>query len=105
MGITGVSATSSVGDLTIDNTELIFLTGVSSTASVGSVTVDDMAVGLSGVSATFSVGSITPAAMTVGLTGQEITTSVAGFGVSTGFGIQAYQDVDTGVNITYSDVA
>jgi len=30
---------------------------------------------------------------------------VAGFGISTGFGIQAYQDVDTGTNITYSDVA
>ena len=105
VGLTGGSATSSVGSLTIDNTEIILITGVSSTVSVGSVTVDDMAVGLSGVSATFSVGSITPATMVVGLTSQEITASVAGFGVSTGFGIQAYQDVDTGTNITYSDVA
>ena len=105
VGITGVSATSSIGSVVVDNIELIDLTGLSSTVSVGSVTVDDMAVGLSGISATLSVGSITAADMTVGLTGQEITTSVAGFGVSTGFGIQAYQDVDTGTNITYSDVA
>ena len=63
-----------------------------------------MTVGLGSQSSTFSVGSITPADV-MGLTGQQITSSLAGFGVSTGFGIQAYQDVDTGVNITYSDVA
>ena len=41
----------------------------------------------------------------MGLTGQEITSTVAGFGVSTGFGIQSYQDVDTGSNSSYTDVA
>ena len=41
----------------------------------------------------------------IGLTGQEFTASVAAFGTSTGFGIQAYQSVDTGSNISYSDVA
>jgi len=63
-----------------------------------------MSVGLSGLSRTLSVGSISPADV-VGLTGQQITSSLAGFGSSTGFGIQAYQDVDTGSNISYSDVA
>jgi len=41
----------------------------------------------------------------MGLTGQQMTSSVAAFGTSTGFGIQAYSDVDTGSNISYSDVA
>ena len=40
----------------------------------------------------------------MGLTGQEITSSVAGFGTATGFGIQAYSNVDTGSNF-YTDVA
>ena len=53
---------------------------------------------------TASVGSLTPPVV-MGLTGQAATASVAGFGVSTGFGIQGYQDVDTGSNISYSDVA
>ena len=125
VGLTGQSATASVGSPTpiIDFTGV--LSGQSATVSVGAISPTEMSVGLggqsitsavgviapadvvglSGISATFSIGSITPAGMTVGLTGQEITTSVAGFGVSTGFGIQAYQDVDTGTNITYIDVA
>ena len=39
------------------------------------------------------------------LTGQSATVSVAGFGTATGFGIQAYSDVDTGSNSSYTDVA
>ena len=54
--------------------------------------------GLTGVSSTSSVGSLSPADI-VGLTGQLATTSVGEIG------IQAYQDVDTGSNISYSDVA
>ena len=64
-----------------------------------------MTVGLTGVSATFSVGSITLSDNTVGLTSQEITSSVAAFGTATGFGIQAYSNVDTGSNSSYTDVA
>ena len=60
--------------------------------------------GLTGVSATGSVGAITPADV-MGLTGQSMTSSVAGFGTATGFGIQAYQAVDTGSNTSYTDVA
>jgi hypothetical protein len=41
----------------------------------------------------------------VGLTGVEATASVAGFGTADGFGIQAYQAVDTGSNTSYTDVA
>jgi len=34
-----------------------------------------------------------------------MTTSVAAFGTASGFGIQAYSDVDTGSNSSYTDVA
>jgi len=60
--------------------------------------------GLTGISSTASVGSLTPADV-MGLTGVSATTSVAGFGTSSGFGIQAYQAIDTGSNTTYSNVA
>jgi hypothetical protein len=102
--LTGVQTTSGVGSVESGIVEFVPVTGVSSTTSVGSISLDQMTVGLGSQSSTFSVGSITPADV-MGLTGQQITSSLAGFGVSTGFGIQAYQDVDTGVNITYSDVA
>ena len=102
--LTGVQTTSGIGSVESGIVEFVPVTGVSSTTSVGSISLDQMTVGLGSQSSTFSVGSITPADV-MGLTGQQITSSLAGFGVSTGFGIQAYQDVDTGVNITYSDVA
>jgi hypothetical protein len=41
----------------------------------------------------------------MGLTGVSATVSVAGFGTADGFGIQAYQAIDTGSNTSYSDVA
>ena len=102
---TGQQITGSVGDTIEGTIEFIPVTGVSATLSVGSISLDQMTVGLSGQSGTLSVGSIAPTEMLVGLPGQEITSSLAGFGTSTGFGIQAYQDVDTGSNISYSDVA
>ena len=61
--------------------------------------------GLTGVSATASVGSPLVADFAIGLTGVSATSSVAGFGTATGFGIQAYSDVDTGSNTSYTDVA
>ena len=103
MGVTGVSATTSLGTANTNSNPTISVTGVSATSAIGSLSPADV-MGLTGVSSTASVGSLTPADI-MGLTGVSATTSVAGFGVSTGFGIQAYQDVDTGVNITYSDVA
>lgn len=80
------------------------MTGVSATLSVGSISLDQFSIELSGQSFTSSVGSITPADV-MGLTGVSATASVAGFGTSTGFGIQAYQTIDTGSNTTYSNVA
>ena len=105
MGLTGVSSTAGVGSITTGAVEIISPSGVSGTLSVGNIDPIPMVVGLTGVSATFSVGSITLSDNTVGLTGQEITSSVAAFGTATGFGIQAYQSVDTGSNSSYSDVA
>ena len=93
-----------MGNIDATDAQIIDVSGVAATLSVGSISPDNMSVGLSGLSRTLSVGSITPADV-VGLTGQQITSSIAEFGVSTGFGIQAYQDVDTGSNISYSDVA
>ena len=104
VGLSGLSSTSAVGNVDATDAQIVDVSGVAATLSVGSISLDQMTVGISGLSRTLSVGSITPADV-VGLTGQQITSSVAGFGVSTGFGIQAYQDVDTGSNISYSDVA
>ena len=103
MGLTGVSATTSLGTLSTNSNPIVDVTGVSATSSVGSISPADV-MGLTGVSATFSVGSIVPADV-MGLTGQTITSSVAGFGTATGFGIQAYSNVDTGSNSSYTDVA
>ena len=96
--ITGVSATASVGSLEVGPISLIDLTGVAATASVGSISPADV-VGISGVSATASVGSITAADIVIGLTSDQITSSIGTIG------IQAYGDIDTGSNTSYSDVA
>ena len=103
MGVTGVSATTSIGTLSINSNPTVNVSGVSATSSVGSLTVTDV-IGLTGVSATSAVGSLTPADV-MGLTGVSATASVAGFGTATGFGIQAYQAIDTGSNTSYTDVA
>jgi len=100
----GVSATTSLGSLAISSVELIDVTGVSTTASVGSISPTEMAMGLTGVSATGSVGSISPTEMMMGLTGVSATASVASMTTSSGGGIFAYADIDTGSNITYTDV-
>jgi hypothetical protein len=105
VGLTGVSATASVGSITTGSVEIITPTGVSATASVGDIDPIPMVVGLTGVSFTGSVGSVTIADESIGLSGQSITSSVAAFGTASGFGIQAYSDVDTGSNSSYTDVA
>ena len=102
MGLTGVSSTTSVGTLSVNSNPTVNVTGVSATSSVGSLTVTDV-IGLTGVSATSAVGSLTPADV-MGLTGVSATASVAAFGTATGFGIQAYQAIDTGSNTSYTDV-
>ena len=103
MGVTGVSASVSLGDISTSSNPIIVPTSLSMTSSVGSISPADV-MGLTGVSATGSVGTLTPADV-MGLTGIEATASVAGFGTATGFGIQAYQAIDTGSNTSYTDVA
>jgi hypothetical protein len=104
VGISGVSATSASGSISINSSPVIIPTGQAITSSVGSI--DPLAIvqGLTGQAMTSSVGSLLPADV-MGLTGVSATASVATFGSSTGFGIQAYQAVDTGSNISYSNVA
>jgi hypothetical protein len=101
---TGQQATSTIGDLIAGIVEFVPTTGVEATSSVGSISLDQMTVSFNGVASTTSTGALTPADV-MGLTGVSSTVSVAGFGVSTGFGIQAYQAIDTGSNTTYSNVA
>ena len=105
MGLTGVSSTSNVGSITIGSSPSLTLTGQQITSSTGSI--DPLAIvqGLTGQSFSASVGSVTVADLVLGISGVEATASVAAFGTATGFGIQAYSDVDTGSNISYSDVA
>ena len=105
VGISGVSSTSSLGSVSIGSSPVTAITGVSMTASVGSI--DPLAIvqGLTGQSATSSVGSVTVADLVLGLSGVEATSSVAAFGTASGFGIQAYSDVDTGSNSSYTNVA
>ena len=70
---------------TLSPADVMRLTGLSTTSSVGSLSIRlDPIVSLEGLSA---------------------TSSVALFGTSSGFGIQAYSDVDTGSNSSYTSVA
>jgi len=103
MGLTGVSATVSLGTATTNSNPIVSVTGIAATTSVGSLTPADV-MGLTGVSATASVGALTPQDV-MGLTGVSATASVAEFGTATGFGIQAYQAIDTGSNTSYTNVA
>jgi len=97
MGLTGISATASVGTVTVVNTELIDPTGVSATTSLGSV-VTETAYILTGVSATSAVGAITPTDMVIGLTGLSATVSLGSGGVSP----LHYKDVDITGNTSYT---
>jgi len=75
--LAGVSATSSVGGLTLDLTSVISPTGVSTTSSVGSLSfVIDSTPAITGVSATVSVGTVDPDQDIVGLSGFGLTSSV-----------------------------
>ena len=105
IGLTGVSATFNVGSISIGSSPVINLTGQQATVSVGSI--DPLAIvqGLTGQSITSAVGSVTVADLVLGISGVEATASVATFGTSTGFGIQAYSNVDTGSNTSYTNVA
>ena len=105
IGLTGVSATFSIGSIEISTNPIIDVTGVAITSGVGAIDPQGVVMGLTGVSATASVGSVVVADFTIGLTGVSATSSVAVFGTASGFGIQAYSDVDTGSNTSYTNVA
>ena len=98
IGLSGVSATASVGpDFVITDTVVTVLgSGGVGTTNVGIILPADV-VGISGVSATSAIGSITPADV-LGLTGQVATASV---GDPAGLG---YGDIDISGNTSYSDV-
>ena len=97
--ITGVSATTSVGEITVGSVELINVTGVSATSSISSVTLE-FAYELSGQSSTSNVGSFSTIPDVVqGLVTDSITSTVG-----EPF-ILHYQDVDTGSNTSYTGVA
>jgi len=103
VGVSSSAITSAVGSLS--PADVIGLTGVSATFNVGSVNIAaNPVINVTGQAATSSVGSISPADV-MGLTGVSTTSAVAGFGTATGFGIQAYSDVDTGSNTSYTNVA
>ena len=96
--ITGVSATTSVGELTTGSIELINLTGVAATSGIGSVTLE-FTYELSGQSSTSAVGSITPADVIQGLVTDPLTSTVGLLG------IESYANIDTGSNTSYTSVA
>ncbi len=76
VGLTGLSATSSVNSFaSVSTNATITLSGLSLTASAGLLTEDDHSVGLSGLSATSAVGSLAPADV-MGLSGLSVTSSV-----------------------------
>jgi hypothetical protein len=111
IGLSGVSATASVGpDVQVDDTIVVDLTGLcaGATSSVGAIVPDGMALGISGVSCTPSVGSITPADV-MGLTGVSATISVGnpaplGYGDIDITGNTSYSDVNKTNSASYSDV-
>ena len=77
MGLTGQSATTTLGTPTLDISLSLTLTGQSATATVGSIIPADQSMGLTGQSATTSLGSPTARSYnTTTLTGQSATTTL-----------------------------
>ena len=105
MGLSGFGTTLSLGSVTTTGGTLVNLDGQSATASVGSILPADV-MGVTGVSSTVSLGTASTTSNPLVIpTGQSATVSIAAFGTSSGFGIQAYSNVDTGSNSSYTDVA
>ena len=77
MGLSGLSATSSVGAPTAISDVTLVPTGISATSTLGSVSFDfSIDVPLTGVSSTSSVGAIDPADQVMGLTGLSSLSSI-----------------------------
>ena len=82
MGLTGLEATTTLGEPITSQNPIVDLTGVSMTASTGNLDPADQVMGLTGVLATASVGTIDPADQVMGLTGVSATASVSPIGVA-----------------------
>ena len=107
MGLTGQQVNTQVGNLIEETATFVTPTGVSATSSVGSLTLE-IGVPLTGVSATASVGTISPADV-MGLTGQEATSAVGnvfplGYGDVNITGNTSYNNVDVTHETSYTDV-
>ncbi len=74
MGLTGLSAQTAVGSLAVVVDNTLTLTSLSATSAVGSISPADV-MGLTGLSATSAVGSISPADV-MGLTGLSAETTL-----------------------------
>ena len=109
VGLTGLSLSTDVGEITVASVELIDVDGVGATTSVGSVIIETAYL-ISGQIATSAVGSISPTEMTVGLTGVEATAAVGSVSPLGYFDIDItgntnYNDIDITGNTSYTDVA
>jgi len=94
--LTGVDATSSVGDLTTSDAQVFTPTGVGATTSVGAI-IPAIGVSLTGQAMTSGVGVISPADV-MGLTGVSATITVGNVAPL------GYQDIDIDGNTSYSAV-
>ena len=106
IGISGFGLTASLGSTDETSNPIVIPTTSTLSSGLGSLSPADV-MGLTGQSVTSSVGTGLSISSTfdIELTGLSATASVAGFGTATGFGIQAFSDVDTGSNSSYTDVA
>ena len=94
---TGIAFTGSTGSLT--PSDVMGLTGLSATSSVGTIDPKDQVVGLTGQEATTSVGSPFIIAYENIDTGSNTSYSNVSTGSNT-----SYSDVATGSNTSYNDV-
>jgi len=81
IGLTGLSSQTALGSLTVSGNHTLTLSGLSLQSSVGLLSVDDHSVGLTGQSAQTAVGSITPADV-MGLTGVSSQTAVGSISIT-----------------------
>jgi len=81
VGLSGLSATSSLGSLTSFSDHTLVLPALSLTSSTGLLSVDNHSIGLPALSATSAVGTISPADV-MGITGLSSQTAVGSITIS-----------------------
>ena len=80
MGLTGLSSQTAVGSLAVVVDNTLTLTGLSTQTAVGSITPEDV-MGLTGLSSTSAVGSLTPADV-MGITGVSAQTAIGSLSIT-----------------------